>query len=117
MDEDRIVRMSLLVLAALLDAMTQACLLIHVHLYPPSATHSKDEWLLLGTVALVPLLSSYSSPWSPLSFSSVLTLAFACLHRAWCSPSDQYTHGRGAAFVVVWRRKVRVLEVTLLAVS
>ena len=88
MDEDRSVRMSLLVLAALLDAMTQARLLIHVHLYPPSATHSKDEWLFLGTVALVPLLSSYSSPWSPLSFPSVLTLACARLHRVWCPPSD-----------------------------
>ena len=42
MDEDRIVRMSLLLLAAILAAMTQARLLIHVHVYPPPATRSKD---------------------------------------------------------------------------
>ena len=37
MDEDRIVRMSLLLFAAILAAMTQARLLIHVHVYPPPA--------------------------------------------------------------------------------
>ena len=42
MDEDRIVRMSLLLLAAILAAMAQARLLIHVHVYPPPATRSKD---------------------------------------------------------------------------
>ena len=42
MDEDRIVRMSLLLLAAILAAMTQARLLIHVHVYPPPAQGSEN---------------------------------------------------------------------------
>ena len=83
-DEDRIVRMSVLLLAALSVAITQARLLTNVHMYPLFATHSKGDLLLLGNLVLVLLRTSYAFfvlfDLCPCLLSSCMVFSFGSLH-------------------------------------
>ena len=77
-DEDQIVRMSVLLRAALSVAITQARLLTNVHMYPLFATHSKGDLLLLGNLVLQQereLAAPENMPWLPQSLAPLPPLA------------------------------------------